>query len=124
MASLTINICGRSYDIACEDGQQEHVTRLAHAIDLRAQGILHQVGQVGEARLLVMLCLVLQDEIADLKASMPVLGSGEADELQKVADAARASLLDGLAKLDGQVAGSLDALAERVEAIAERLAKP
>lgn len=124
MASLTINICGRSYDIACEDGQQEHVTRLAHAVDLRAQGILHQVGQVGEARLLVMLCLVLQDEIADLKASMPAPSSGEADELQKVADAARASLLDGLAKLDGQVAGSLDALAERVEAIADRLAKP
>lgn len=124
MASLTINICGRSYDIACEDGQQEHVTRLAHAIDLRAQGILHQVGQVGEGRLLVMLCLVLQDEIADLKAAMPASSSGEADELQKVAEAARASLLDGLAKLDGQVAGSLDALAERVEAIADRLAKP
>ncbi len=126
MASLTINICGRGYDIACEDGQQEHVIQLAHAIDVRAQAILHQVGQVGEARLLVMLCLVLQDDIGELKSAAAAIGSAPpamAQDVQGAVETARAGLLEGLAQLDGEMAGSLEALAQRVEAIADRLAK-
>jgi cell division protein ZapA len=124
MASLTINICGRAYDIACEEGQEEHVTRLAHAIDHKAQGILQQVGQVGESRLLVMLCLVLQDELVEAKAAGPVSSSSvDKTELLAETESARVALVEGLAKLDGQVADGLDALAVRVEAIADRLGR-
>lgn len=126
MASLTINICGRAYDIACEEGQQEHVTQLAHAIDLKAQGILQQVGQVGESRLLVMLCLTLQDELVEQKGGAPASSSAvsvDQTELLAETEAARVALVDGLARLDGEVANGLDALAARVEAIADRLGK-
>ena len=122
MAVLTIGICGRSYEIACEDGQQDHILGLAQEVDRRGQDVLRQVGQVGEGRLLAMLCLVLQDEIAELKARPAPVPAAPADA-SDTAREAKVAIIDDMAELDGQVAERLEALASQVEAIADRLAK-
>jgi hypothetical protein len=73
-----------------------------------------------------MLCLTLQDELIEQKGAAPASSSASSvdrTELLAETEAARIALVDGLAKLDGQVAEGLDALAARVEAIADRLGK-
>ncbi len=45
---------GRSYEIGCDDGQEEHVRKLAADIDRRASDLLKSVGAVGEGRILFM----------------------------------------------------------------------
>ena len=45
MAQLSVTIHGRDYPIICDDGQVEHVTRLAAYIDTRATEIGETVGQ-------------------------------------------------------------------------------
>ncbi|MBT6885140.1 MAG: cell division protein ZapA, partial [Rhodospirillaceae bacterium] len=53
MAQVTVDINERSYQIACDDGQEAHLTRLGNYIDNRVQELIAAVGQVGDARLLV-----------------------------------------------------------------------
>lgn len=63
MAEQEITINGRNYLVACEDGQEEALMRLAGHLDGRVRELEHAVGKVGEARLLVMTALLLADEL-------------------------------------------------------------
>jgi len=67
MAQVNIRINGRGYEVNCEDGQEQHVQRLANALANTVGDLVKQVGQVGDARLLVMAGLVAADEMVELK---------------------------------------------------------
>ena len=66
MAQVSITINSRKYQVACDDGQEAHLTRLGNYVDKRLNELIAAVGQVGEARLLVMVSLLLTDELSDL----------------------------------------------------------
>jgi cell division protein ZapA len=65
MAQVSVRINGRHYQVACEDGQEAHLEKLAAYIDQRVSELVRDVGQVGDARLLVMSALLIADELAD-----------------------------------------------------------
>lgn len=65
MGQVTITINGRPYDIACDDGQEEHVRGLAGYLDERVSGLSRSIGQVGDARLVVMASLLIADELVE-----------------------------------------------------------
>ena len=66
MSQITVVVNGRKYDIACDDGQEAHLTRLAQYIDRRVDELIAAVGQVGDARLLVMASLLVADELSEV----------------------------------------------------------
>ena len=105
MAVVTLTISGRLYEIACEDDQVERVQHLGREVDRRAQDLLGQVGAVSDSRLLVMLCLVLADELAETR--------GHAQGADGALAATRAE--------DERLATLIEQLASRVEVIASRL---
>jgi cell division protein ZapA len=101
MAQVAVTLNGRDYVVTCDDGEQEHVTRLARSVDDKVRALAKGLGQIGEARLLAMASILLADEIDDLKSaaaapSPPPPVTSEADE-------------------------ALDRLAGRLEMIAARL---
>ncbi len=61
MAQVSVEINGRKYQIACDDGQEAHLKRLGDYIDNRVQELIAGVGQVGDERLLVMVSLLFAD---------------------------------------------------------------
>jgi cell division protein ZapA len=67
MAHVTIRINGYAYTVGCEDGQEEHLTRMAGEIEHRIGSIKAIGGQSGEARLLMLAALLLADEVHDLR---------------------------------------------------------
>lgn len=103
MAQIDISINGRDYRIACDDGQEEHIADLARYVDRRVAELAATVGQVGEARLLVMASLLIADELSEALADV------ESRER------------DGDARAAARMAALTEALAERIEAIAARL---
>lgn len=106
MAQVTLTINGRKHDIACDDGQEAHLTRLAEYMDKRLAEMAAAVGpQVGENRLLVMTGLMIADELSDSIA--------ELDDLRK-ANVGVAALMEAEEGLAEQV----ESLAERIENIA------
>ena len=65
MAQVDVAINGKSYKIACDDGQEDHLLELASNVDQRVQQLVSSVGQLGDARLLVMACLLISDELSE-----------------------------------------------------------
>ncbi len=110
MAYVPITINGRRYDISCDDGQENDVRRLAAELDRRVAAMAGAVGQVGDARLLVMTGLLMAHDLEQRP-------SGPADA--RVADyyGAPAGVLD-----DETFCAQLEELAARIEAIASKLA--
>jgi cell division protein ZapA len=102
LGQITVNVNGRPYVIACDDGQEAHLTRLSRYVDQRVGQLVAAVGQAGEARLLLMVSLLLADELSEAYEQSKRLGAG----MEPSSD-------EALAKL-------LDRLSQRIETIAER----
>jgi cell division protein ZapA len=64
MAQVNVAVYGRTYTIACGDGEEEHVQSLARTLDRRVNELAESVGHVGDARLLLMTALLLADELS------------------------------------------------------------
>lgn len=103
MGQVTVVVNGQGYDLSCKDGEEEHVRALGRSIDRLVMQFVTRFGQVGDARLLIMTCLMLADELADTRAA-----------LERAAEPATAHPT-------GDVADELQVLAERIENVAARL---
>ena len=108
MAQIAVTINDRKYEIACDDGQEAHLTRLAQYVDRRVSELITAVGQVGDARLLVMASLLVADELSEVYT-----------ELDSVRNQRRPSAASATtAELNGD---ELDQLAARIEKIADSI---
>jgi cell division protein ZapA len=106
MAQITVTINGRGYQIACDDGQEEHLVKLAAYVDKRVNELTAAMGQIGDTRLLVMACLLIADELSDAYTAL----EGERKRPPGLTPEAEAAMAQGI-----------DALAARLEEIAARL---
>jgi len=103
MSQVSITINGRKYQVACDDGQEAHLTRLGDYIDKRLNELVAAVGQVGDSRLLVMVSLLLADELSDLYSENETLQGGDGGSS---------------ARSEEELAGAIEKIAERIEHIA------
>ena len=65
MGQVSVPVNGRSYALSCDDGQETRIRRLAQYVDAKVAEFVGSVGQVGEARLLLLAALVIADELSD-----------------------------------------------------------
>lgn len=126
MGQIQVTVNGRTYGIACDDGQEAHVGRLARYIEQKVAGLVQSVGQVGDARLLLMASLVIADELADaelrLDHAKTELSQAAAVREQVRAEAlARAAAPPPPSADEAVLARALDQLAQRIEGIADGL---
>jgi cell division protein ZapA len=64
MPEVTIKIGGRSFDVACQEGEEEFLRSAAAMLDEEAQVLSDQIGRMPEARMLLMAGLLLADKTA------------------------------------------------------------
>jgi cell division protein ZapA len=100
MASVEVEIAARKYSVSCRDGEEDHLRSVAAIVDGRAQDAAAALGSLSEARQLLFASLLLADEIKELRA-----GNAPAPR----------------AEPDPALAEALDALATRMERLADRL---
>jgi cell division protein ZapA len=105
MPQIAVTINGRSYPVACNEGEEQRIGELARYVDSKVKTFARDLGQIGEARLLLLAALVLADELADAQAAE---GAGQAANGNAVLES-------------GRLAAGVENLAERIEAIAMRL---
>ncbi len=112
MPKVDLTINGRGYQVSCQDGQEDYLHGLAGGVNEKMAQLVKNVGQVGESQLLVMCTLLIADELSELRDSMKTLKNGAPEE-NSAANGA-----------DEAIGAGIDALARRVESIAERLEHP
>ncbi|HXC91478.1 MAG TPA: cell division protein ZapA [Stellaceae bacterium] len=112
MSQVAVTVNGRPYKIACDDGQEPRIRRLAQYVDARVGEFVRTVGQVGEARLLLLAALVIADELSDAN-----------EVLQQEQSRARAAETEAGEAADAAVRG-VHGIAQRIEGLAARLENP
>ena len=66
MASLIdLNIAGRSYQVACREGEEENLRSAARLVDGKSREALAGLGTLSEARQFLFASLLLADQLID-----------------------------------------------------------
>ena len=116
MPHVSVTIAGRQYRMACDEGQEEHLIRLAHDIDGRISQLRGAFGEIGDQRLVVMTAITIADELAEARARIRALES----DIESQRDA-RASALARIEASEEEVARTIDSVAERIEQLVAQL---
>ncbi len=106
MAQVSVTIDGRKYRLACNEGEEARLERLATMIDAKIGELRSTFGEIGDQRLVVMAALTIADSLSEAR-----------DEVAAERERAEAAVARSEA-----IAANLDALGSRLEALATRLA--
>ena len=67
MAEVDLSIAGRSYRVACRDGEEDSLRQAARLVDGKSREALAGLGTLSEARQLLFASLLLADQLLDQK---------------------------------------------------------
>ena len=98
MAEVELTIAGRSYRVACRNGEEENLRAAGVLVDAKSREAISGLGTLSESRQLLFAALLLADQIVD----------GREVELPKALDPA-------LAERTNKIADRLESLAAALE---------
>ena len=85
MAEVDITINGRSYRISCKDGEEERIKSLSSLINNQVQKLSEKIGQLGEARMILLASLVLLDKSDEIEKEAEKIISITSEKIEKLA---------------------------------------
>lgn len=119
MSQVTVTIAGQTYRIACAEGEEGHLERLAVAYDARIEEMRRAFGEIGDLRLHVMAAMTQADELHEARRRL------------EVAEAELARLKTGgpqggehAQAIEARMAEGIHKAAERIEQLARSLNSP
>ncbi|HEY0850412.1 MAG TPA: cell division protein ZapA [Bradyrhizobium sp.] len=116
MSHINVTINGRQYRMACEEGQEVRLLKLAETLESRVTELRGKFGEIGDARLTVMAALTVCDDLLDANARLHTMEQ----ELESARNM-RAAAVDRARMTQTAVATALNAAADRIEKTAQVL---
>ena len=116
MAQVTVNIDGKAYRMACEEGQEGHLTELASKFDQYVSHLKSQFGEIGDLRLTVMSGIMVMDELSEVTRKLARL-EAEVETLKQGRDGA----VETTARTEELLVGAISELTTRLNGITEKL---
>lgn len=122
MPEVIISIGGRSFEVACQDGEQPFLQAAAQLLDAEAQVLAEQLGRMPENRMLLMAGLMLADKAVSAEDQLSKL-----EESLKVQEAqirelkARPAQRIEVPVIPAAIGDGLAELAARAEAMADEM---
>lgn len=116
MSQVSVTINGRQFRMACEDGQEDHLTNLASELDARIADLRTKFGEIGNSRLTVMAALTIADELNEMGSRIKTLEQ----ELAAARDV-QAAAANRDETVQAAVAAALASAAERIEGVTRKL---
>ncbi|MEM8773804.1 MAG: cell division protein ZapA [Pseudomonadota bacterium] len=125
MPDVEVHIGGRTFEVACQEGEEHYLQSAARMLDEEAALLSSEVGRIPEAKMLLMAGLMLADKVA-----------GATDRLREAEDkmAEKEAELNQLRQADhpepqrvevpvvpDSVTDAMAEIAARVEAIADQV---
>lgn len=113
MPDVDIVIGGRTFQVACQPGEDHFLRAAARLLDNEAQPLVTQMGRLPESRMLLMSALMLADRMAAMEDELRAVKSHVA-----TLESRAAGLRAGTGEVPGSVIESLAELAARAESLA------
>ena len=110
MSHINVTINARQYRMACEEGQEVRLLKLAEGLETRIQSLRGKFGEIGDARLTVMAALTVCDELVDSGNRIRTMEQ-ELTELRDFRNAA----VERARMTQTAVVNALNSAAERIE---------
>ena len=67
MPEVNVEINGRKYRMACEEGQEAHLNMLAETFNGKIEALKQSFGEIGDSRLTVMAGIAAVDELFEAR---------------------------------------------------------
>ena len=116
MAQVNVMINGKTYRMACDDGQEEHLAGLAERLNASIEQLRARFGEIGDQRLTVMAAITFADQFVEAAERLRQSES-EIAGLEE----ARAAVGERQVAAEAGAADAVNAVAERIEAMAARI---
>lgn len=117
MAHVQVTIAGRSYRMACGDGEEQHLEALAATFDAKIAEIRGAFGEIGDMRLHVMAALMTADELSEVKRRVDAL-EAELSAMRSVA----VSQAERSEATEQKLTQAVNRTADRIEQLAAKFA--
>lgn len=117
MSQVMVTIAGRVYRMACGEGEEARLTRLAQSFDRRIGELNASFKGIGDMRLHVMAALMVADELEEAGRRIAAL-EAEVASLKE----ARGDRNEQAGAGEARVAAAVTKAAERIERITRALA--
>ncbi|MDA3857733.1 MAG: cell division protein ZapA [Roseovarius sp.] len=119
MPEVQIEIGGRTFEVACQAGEEHYLQSAAKMLDEEASVLAAQIGRIPEPRMLLMAGLMLadktaglQDKLAEKDAELDQMRNAPTPEAQRIeVPVVPQDVTDTLA----EIAARAEALAETVD---------
>lgn len=116
MAHVSIIIDGKTYRMACDDGQEEHLRSLGEKLDVSIQTLKEGFGEIGDQRLAIMAGIMIADELAENRKQLKGL-QAEIDSIKE----SRGALMERYQSTEETLGRALSEVAERVTRLTAKL---
>lgn len=116
MPTLNVTINGKTYRMACDEGQEGHLIELAAKFNGYVDNLKGSFGDIGDQRLTVMAAITVVDELNELKQKHARLES-EIRSLHENSDGDQ----QARASLEADIVEKLGGVAEKLENLGQRL---
>ncbi|AKS46233.1 cell division protein ZapA [Octadecabacter temperatus] len=124
MPQVEITIGGRSFEVACQEGEEQFLMTAAAMLDVEASSLSTQVGRMPESRMLLMAGLLLADRTAGLEDKVRI-AEGKLAQVQAQLETASSQgkvervevpvIPEGFADTMSEIAKRAEAIADDVE---------
>jgi cell division protein ZapA len=116
MPDVTITIGGRSFEVACQEGEEHFLQAAARMLDAEASVLVSQIGHLNESRMLLMAGLMLADKTAGMEDSLRLAEQRLAEmEAQPAVEVRVPVIPDAVTDTLAELAARAEAIAAQVE---------
>lgn len=121
MPQVEITIGGRSFEVACQEGEEQFLMTAAAMLDVEASSLSTQVGRMPESRMLLMAGLLLADRTAGLEDKVRIAEGKLAQVQAQLESAGSQSSVERVEVpvVPVEVIDTMTEIAARAEAIAD-----
>ena len=125
MSELDLIIHGKTYRVACGDGEEDHLRRIATQFDERVKNLLRSIGKshekMNEAHLLVLASLLMADEMDELRNRLAIAEESLTHNHKTSPDSKSSQDHQTRSQFEQKMENALSEVAARLETLAVKL---
>ncbi|MEP1576936.1 cell division protein ZapA [Roseibium album] len=118
MTQITVTINGKSFRMACDDGEEDRLMGLADRFDGWISELKGSFGEIGDQRLTVMAGIMATDQLSELERRVKSLEQDLANAKQQ-----QVAALDNMSQNEEELSRAVNTAAARIESLADGLTK-
>lgn len=83
MPTVEFTIGNKSYNIACDEGEEARIHDLARSLNIRVESISRTFGSASDSLILAITSLMMEDEMRSLKEKLAIKNSQASNDNQQ-----------------------------------------